>query len=201
MPIFGHYKRVWKTWAPPKCRFFIWLVAQNRCWTADRLAKRGLNRPNNCPLCDQDAESTNHLLVPCVFARVFWYKALRKFGMHSLAPQPAVTSFLDWWENASEIATGLSKKGLNSLIILGAWLIWLHRDRCIFENGSPCLSLILKQFEDESRWMAAGAKGLSYLAAPLPAIWGLEASLSRLVDGCVPMDQFMYACFASVRSS
>jgi hypothetical protein len=49
-------------------------------------------------------------------------------------------------------------------------LIWLHRDRCIFENGSPCLSLILKQFEDESRWMAAGAKGLSYLAAPLPAI-------------------------------
>jgi hypothetical protein len=47
--IFGHYKRVWKTWAPPKCRFFIWLAAQNRCWTADRLAKRGLNHPNSCP--------------------------------------------------------------------------------------------------------------------------------------------------------
>jgi hypothetical protein len=45
--------------------FFIWLVAQNRCWTADRLAKRGLNHPNKCPLCDQNAESINHLLVSC----------------------------------------------------------------------------------------------------------------------------------------
>jgi hypothetical protein len=111
-----------------------------------------------------------HLLVSCVFARVFWYKVLRKFGMHSLAPQPGVTSFLNWWENTSEIVNGLSKKGLNSLIILGAWLIWLHRNRCVFGNGSPSLPLVLKQFEDEkSRWVAAGAKGLSYLAAPLPA--------------------------------
>jgi hypothetical protein len=66
--------------------FFIWLVTQIRCWTADRLAKRGLNHPSKCPLCDQDSETTNHLLVTCVFARVFWYKVLRKFGMYSLAP-------------------------------------------------------------------------------------------------------------------
>ena len=39
---FEHYKMVWKSWAPPKCRFFLWLVAHNRCWTADRLEKRGL---------------------------------------------------------------------------------------------------------------------------------------------------------------
>jgi hypothetical protein len=26
----------------PKCRFFMWLVAHNRCWTTDRLARRGL---------------------------------------------------------------------------------------------------------------------------------------------------------------
>ena len=25
---------VWKTWAPPKCRFFSWLVVQNRLWTS-----------------------------------------------------------------------------------------------------------------------------------------------------------------------
>ena len=78
--------------------------------------------------------------------------------------------FLDWWENASEIVNGLSKKGLNSLIILGAWLIWLHRNRCVFDNGSPSLPLILKQFEDErSLWEVAGAKVLSSLEAPLPA--------------------------------
>ena len=24
----------WKTWAPPKCKFFVWLILQNRVWTA-----------------------------------------------------------------------------------------------------------------------------------------------------------------------
>lgn len=86
--LFGHYRRVWKSWAPSKCRFFIWLIAQNRCWTADRLAKRGLNHPSKCPLCDQESETLNHLLVSCIFTRVFWYKVLRKLSMHSLAPKP-----------------------------------------------------------------------------------------------------------------
>jgi hypothetical protein len=35
---FAPFERIWKSWAPPKCRFFMWLVAHNRCWTADRLA-------------------------------------------------------------------------------------------------------------------------------------------------------------------
>jgi hypothetical protein len=65
---FDHYKMVWKFWAPPKCRFFLWLVAHNRCWTADRLQKRGLNHPPRCPLCDQEPETINHLLVSCTFS-------------------------------------------------------------------------------------------------------------------------------------
>jgi hypothetical protein len=45
--------------------------------------------------------------------------------------------------------TGDARKGLNSLIILGAWSIWKHRNDCTF-NERPCL---------------AGAKGLSLLTA------------------------------------
>jgi hypothetical protein len=116
----GQYKRVWKTWAPSKCRFFLWLVAHNRCWTADRPAKRGMH-PSSCPLCDQEPESINHLLVSCVFARIFWYKLLRKFGLHSLAPQLGLTSLM-------------VKKGLSSLISSGAWMIWNHRNRCVFDG-------------------------------------------------------------------
>jgi hypothetical protein len=33
---FVQYRRVWKTWAPPKCRFFLWLAAQKRCWCYGR---------------------------------------------------------------------------------------------------------------------------------------------------------------------
>jgi len=66
---FGPYERIWKSWAPPKCRFFMWLVTHDRCWTADRLAGQGLPHPAQCPLCDQEEETINHLLVSCVFAR------------------------------------------------------------------------------------------------------------------------------------
>ena len=36
---------VWKSWAPAKCKFFAWLLLQDRLWCADRLLRRGW--PNN----------------------------------------------------------------------------------------------------------------------------------------------------------
>lgn len=32
---------IWKSKAPPKCKFFIWLMLQNRVWTAACLQNRG----------------------------------------------------------------------------------------------------------------------------------------------------------------
>jgi hypothetical protein len=43
-------ERIWRTWAPQKCKFFIWLASLNKCWTADRLARRGLDHPDKCLL-------------------------------------------------------------------------------------------------------------------------------------------------------
>ena len=82
--------------SPPKCQFFMWLVVHNKCWTADRLACRGLPRLECCPLCDQDDETINHLLVGCIFAREFWFLLLRQVGLQALSPQPSENSFLDW---------------------------------------------------------------------------------------------------------
>lgn len=36
------WKLIWKSWAPPRVKFFHWLAYQDRCWTATRLASRGL---------------------------------------------------------------------------------------------------------------------------------------------------------------
>ena len=95
---FEPYERIWKSWAPAKCKFFMWLVTHNRCWTADRLAKRGLPHPDQCLLCDQEEEDIQHLLVGCVFSRDFWFSLLSRFGFAALAPQPSDQSFDNWWK-------------------------------------------------------------------------------------------------------
>jgi hypothetical protein len=57
---FEPWRRLSKTQTPTKCKFFLWLAIHDRCWTADRLAKRGLSHPDKCPLCDQEDEIAKH---------------------------------------------------------------------------------------------------------------------------------------------
>jgi hypothetical protein len=85
---FEPFERIWKTWAPPKCHFFLWLVAQRKCWTTDHLARSGLNHPDQCPMCDKEDESIDHLLILCIFARQFWITFLWQVNLDALSPQP-----------------------------------------------------------------------------------------------------------------
>lgn len=83
---FEPWKRLWRTWAPLKVKLFVWLALWNRCWTADRLAKRGLPHSARCVLCDQEMEDMHHRLVGCVFVREAWFQILQAVGMAQLMP-------------------------------------------------------------------------------------------------------------------
>ena len=78
----------------------------------------GLPHPKQCLLCDQEEETINHLLVPCVFTRQVWFSLFQHFGIHQFSPQPTDSSFDLWWERSSNATAGLTKKGFNSLVIL-----------------------------------------------------------------------------------
>jgi hypothetical protein len=162
---FNAWERIWKSWAPNKCRFFLWLVAHNRCWMADRLARRNLLQSDRCPLCDQE-ETIHHLLATCVFARQFWANLLQRVGLPGLSPQPSKISFDDWWGRVINLAPSTIKGGLNSPFVLGAWTLWLHRNDCVFNGVSPRLSTSLAMAREEAwAWCMAGTKGLSLLTA------------------------------------
>jgi hypothetical protein len=69
---------------------------------------------------------------------------------------------------SSDIVPRMIKKGLNSLIILGAWMVWKHRNRVVFDGATPDFTLLLRSAEEERhKWQLAGAKGLSFLVAPM----------------------------------
>ena len=143
----------------------MWLVAHNRCWTADRLARRGLPHPEKCTLCDQEEEDIQHLLTGCMFARQFWYSLFHYVGFSSLTPTPTEASFDAWWERVEAAVSSDAQKGLNSLIILGAWCIWKHRNDCVFNGVALNIDCALSRAKDEAQlWAMAGAKGLSLLS-------------------------------------
>jgi len=93
---FEPYKRLWKSWAPLRCKIFLWLAMLNRCWTADRLARQGLQHPDKCLLCDQEEERVPHILTSCVFARQVWTTVLGRVGLQHLAPTLEFDNFKDW---------------------------------------------------------------------------------------------------------
>jgi hypothetical protein len=114
------------------------------------------------------ATKKKKLLISCVLARQFWFSLLQHFQLQELAPQLDTTSFMDWWRRV-ELALGSRNKGLNLLIILGAWILWKHRNRCMFNGAAPSLAAAITQADVErSVWEMAGAKGIKFLMAQLP---------------------------------
>ena len=111
--------------------FFMWLVAHNRCWTADRLLQRGLPHPAHCPLCDQADETINHLLVPAIFAREFWFLLLQRLSLQGLSHKMKMDALMTGkrWLNPGWMVRPV-RKGLNVITVLGAWIIWKHCNRC-----------------------------------------------------------------------
>jgi hypothetical protein len=83
-------------------------------------------------------------LVSCSFSRLYWYITLRKFGLHILAPLQDDTNFLRWWKRIADIVSDMIKKGVNSLLILGAWMIWKFRNRVVFDGSPPNITTILE---------------------------------------------------------
>jgi hypothetical protein len=160
------WERIWKTWAPSKCHFFLWLVAHNHCWTADRLAHRNLPHLNHYPFCDQDKETIHHLFTTYVFARQFWSSLLQQAGLSGLSPQPSESTFDDWWMRVLSSVHITLQGGLSSLFILGAWTLWQHQNDCVFNGVSPRVSVALSMAREEAwAWCMVGAKDLSLLTA------------------------------------
>ena len=91
------------------------------------------------------------------------------FGLQAVAPQLNDQFFIDWWAGASSRFSGHVRKGFNSIIILGAWLVWKHSNYCVFDGETPVLARVISEFREEAQlWSIAGARGVSYLLALAP---------------------------------
>ena len=57
-----------------------------------------------------------------------------------------------------------ARKDFNSLVTLGAWIIWKHRNMCVFDGCSPSLVVALRAAREEVvLWSLTEIKALSFL--------------------------------------
>lgn len=60
---------IWDSWGPQKCKIFAWLAIQERLPTADILTKRHMTNDFWCPLCTNNPETAQHLLISCGYTK------------------------------------------------------------------------------------------------------------------------------------
>jgi hypothetical protein len=85
-----------------------------------------------------------------------------------------------------------------------AWILWNHRNRCVFDGSAPSVAGALILAGQERRlWISAGARGLSLLPPSLVvSTWGClvllgsaSSCLLRRVRLCVRGIEFVLMCW------
>jgi hypothetical protein len=85
-------------------------------------------------------------------------------GLANLSPASNESTFADWWEKVCKQVHKSKRRGFNSIIILGAWCLWLHRNKAVFDGVRPSFQGIKSVFLDEFEcWRLAGARHLEAL--------------------------------------
>jgi hypothetical protein len=68
---------------------------------------------------------------------------LQRVGLGAFAPQVSEITFQEWWCQVLSSVRTPNRRGLNSLIILGAWTLWRHHNDCVFNGAAPRLAMTL----------------------------------------------------------
>lgn len=68
------YRFVWRSHAPPKVKFFGWLLLHNRLQCRVNLHRKGIVEEDICPICQGAPETEEHMFRDCPFAVDFWTK-------------------------------------------------------------------------------------------------------------------------------
>lgn len=75
---------IWRNAAPPRVKFFIWLLLQRRIQCRSNLHRRNIVESPVCEICYCEDETPEHIVLRCEFAVAFW----TKLGMDLSPDQP-----------------------------------------------------------------------------------------------------------------
>eukprot|EP00253_Pinus_taeda_P013489 PITA_13489 len=132
--IWNQWKIVWRAEAPPKVKFFIWLLLKGKTLTAENLKKRGIMGPSRCPNCCRSEETMQHLFIECSVADECW-KKMASIGEAPWEPQATIAETIHKWRKNCpwrEKRSKLTQRVWNIIPLTLLWHIWLARNGKVF---------------------------------------------------------------------
>ncbi|KAK1429467.1 hypothetical protein QVD17_11676 [Tagetes erecta] len=120
----------WANGVPLKVKGFIWKARLDRIPTKVALTSRGVQvGSEECSFCFGNYESSEHLLLHCLFATMVWNKIARWCGWS----MPLFNSVRECMDSYSDITGSNSKKETMAVILKATvWYIWL-----VFNSSTP----------------------------------------------------------------
>jgi hypothetical protein len=143
-----HLQCVWRIRAEGKVQTFLWLLLQNRKWTAERLRARGLPHDDRFCLCDQEFETAKHLALQCPYAKEVWMQFM---VTHPRAVRAAASSNIvcEWWNKIRRGKMDEHRRKDISLSVYIIWHIWKERGRQIFQAESMTPNVLAGLIRDD----------------------------------------------------
>ena len=154
---FACSRPIWKSKAPPRCKFFMWVAGHRKCLTADNLERRGWPSNGICPLCVQEPENCSHLFVNCRFTQQLWRSFRTWTGADFQVPGEHFSTTEDRWLKARVAIPKPLWRNFDTIAILIHWRIWKERNACILDNVASTVDRVLELIKEDIRmWRAAG---------------------------------------------
>jgi hypothetical protein len=154
---------MWRVATPPKVKMFFWITLHGRLWTAHRRQRHGLQDSYTCVLCDQCAETSDHLLAGCIFTREVWHRLLLRANAAQLAPL-ANSVLSEWWLASRERLQCDFHRAFDSLVLLVSWNIWKERNRRTFDRNTSRPDQVYDLITGEAgSWISVGYRSLARL--------------------------------------
>uniref|UniRef100_A0A2N9IS02 Reverse transcriptase zinc-binding domain-containing protein n=1 Tax=Fagus sylvatica TaxID=28930 RepID=A0A2N9IS02_FAGSY len=111
------------------CLFCVWTATLGKILPADNLCRRGIPVVSWCCMCKADAETVDHLLLHCSYAKELWDMVFGLFGIQWVMPKRVIDLLYCW----------LGSVGCNSMIWKAIphcimWCLWRERNARTFED-------------------------------------------------------------------
>lgn len=142
-PCTFNWKKIWKGLIPPRVEIFTWLAVMGRLNTRSKLASLNIIPQEEifCILCNEQTETSDHLLLHCDFSCKLWRWWLNLWGMSWVFPSNLKDALEQWviYGNAS-----FFKKIWVAIFSIIIWSIWKERNDRIFNSKSSPIDQIIE---------------------------------------------------------